>query len=52
VASIVLFERAAGAAFEIGGRDDGGHPDHSTRARYVEITRIGPRAPLGMSGRD
>ena len=33
VASIVLFERAAGAAFEIGGRDDGGHPDHSTRAR-------------------
>jgi hypothetical protein len=32
VASIVLF-RAAGAAFEIGGRDDGWHPDHSTRAR-------------------
>jgi len=51
VASIVLFG-AAGTAFEIGGRDDGGHPDHSTRARYVEITRIGPRAPLGMSGRD
>ena len=33
VASIVLFKGAAGTAFEIGGCDDGGHPNHSTRAR-------------------
>jgi hypothetical protein len=32
VASIVLFG-AAGTAFEIWRRDDGWHPDHSTRAR-------------------
>ena len=46
VASVIL-TGAAGTAFEIGGRDDGGHPDHSTRAMsrdysdWAAVTTVG-----------